>query len=144
MIKGKLGMVSESIAVFALLEQPKYFPPKERVRVKVEGVSARLSVLAMPNEAAGEHSMYSLDVEVNDVSHEGAGILCASRLDRGTQISLLVDSPAGPVACKGEVRYCKPEPEHENVFRVGLLLQEMGRLELARWTKMIEFAMEAA
>jgi hypothetical protein len=144
MIKGKLGMVSESIAVFTFMEKPRYFPPKERVRVKVEGVSATLGVLANPHEEVAEHPMYSLEVEVNDVSHEGVGILSSSRLDRGTQISLLVDSPAGPVQCKGEVRYCKPEPEHDSLYRIGILLQQMGRLELARWTKMIEFAMEAA
>lgn len=131
--KGKVSMASEGIVAFTFAGEPISMPPREKSRIKVEGVGATMSA-----------DCGTLDVEVSDISAEGCGILSSAQVEKGTTIDLMIDSPAGPIDCKGEVRYCKTEPELQGLFRIGLLLQPLGRLEQARWNKMIEYSLEAA
>lgn len=131
--KAKVSLASEGIVTFLTLGEPMSMPPRERARIKVDGVSASLG-------ANGG----SIDVELSDISQEGCGVLSSVQVEKGSVISLSIDSPAGPIDCQGEVRYCKTDPEMEGFYRLGVLLQPLGRLEQARWNKMIEYSLEAA
>ena len=132
-IKAKVSMASEGIIAFTFVGEPASMPPREKARIKVEGVGATLS---SPSGA--------IDVEVSDISLEGCGILSSVQVDKGSRIEVMVDSPAGPIDCKGEVRYCKSDAEMQGLYRIGVLLEPLGRLEQARWNKMIEYSLEAA
>lgn len=132
-IKGKVTMASEGIVAFAFVAEPQNLPPREKARIKVEGVSATLST----NNGA-------IDVEIADISIEGCGILSPGQVEKGSVIELMIDSPAGPINCRGEVRYTKTDSEMPGLYRLGILLEPFGRLEQARWNKMIEYSLEAA
>ena len=132
-IKAKVSMASEGIIAFTFSAEPLSLPPREKARIKVEGIGATLT-----------SSNGAIDVEVSDISIEGCGLLSSVQVEKSSLVELLVDSPAGPIDCRGEVRYCKNDSEMPGLYRIGLLLQPLGRLEQARWNKMIEYSLEAA
>jgi PilZ domain-containing protein len=142
MLHCRLGVMTEGLAVFTLEDPPRYLAQKEPVRKKVDDISGTLTILKVPGEQEQPDTV--IDVVVIDISQDGAGIISPLRVTRGSTIKLLVRTAAGPITRNGEVRYCKPEPQHRETYRVGVLLKDMGRLESARWARLLDLSLGAA
>ncbi len=109
-------------------EQVRYMPSRERARLRIEGLGGAFNY-------NGVDTPFSL----NDVSLAGCGIVTPYSIPRGAKLNLHIDTDQGVVKCVGEVRYCKPDGNIEGAFRLGILLEPMGRLETARWNNLFEF-----
>lgn len=127
LLKGTVNAKSDEQIVMMLNEPIKLIQSSEQARIAVTDVKAILRY-------EGE----SIEAAVLDVSIGGAGLQVAQVLERGATIELAMDSPHGPVAAVGIVRYCRPEPDVENLFRVGVQLNGMSRVDGARWRRMFE------
>lgn len=123
---------NEDEVVFEIHEQIRYMPSRERARLRVEGVTGTF-----------RHDGVETPFTVNDISLEGCGIVVPHPISRGVKLELQVETPQGPIACPGEVRYSKPDPDIPGAFRLGIQLEGLGRLEAARWARMFEFYLAA-
>ncbi len=112
-------------AVFRLAKAIIYVAAKENARISVA-----------PMQCIVQYEGSSVQTEVVDVSAGGFGMLAPQAFKRGDIIQVEIESPFGPVACGGEVRYCKPDAEASGSFRVGIRTAEMERLEKARWNRL--------
>lgn len=121
------GQESDDLSL-SISEQVRFMPSRERARLCVEGISGVF-----------KHNGVDTPFSVSDVSLAGCGLVAPYAIQRGTKLDLDIDTPQGHVRCVGEVRYCKPDPEIPGAYRFGMLLDTMGRLEMARWSKLFEF-----
>ena len=112
--------------VFHIAGPVHFGAPTEEVRYCVEGV-------------VGILQMDGMDVEfvVGDVSRSGIGGYSYTQVERGTKCDFSIDSSFGQIRGSGEVRYCRPDPKDITRYRIGLQVKEIGRIESARWHKMI-------
>lgn len=90
-----------------------------------------------------ERSLVSLEFEdrtltatMVDVSEKGIGLLVAGVAQKGESCLVSIQSHEGEVSCRATVRYCRPDKHAGSVNRLGLNIQEMGRIDLARWHKL--------
>ena len=114
--------------VLGIHEQVRFMPARERARLCVEGISGVFN-----------HNGVDTPFSVSDVSLAGCGLVAPYAVQRGTKLYLEVDTAQGPIKCSGEVRYCKPDIEIPGAYRLGMSLDTMSRLEMARWAKLFEF-----
>jgi hypothetical protein len=123
---GVLSMVNADEYLFEIPQPLRLTSPNEEARVYVEDVSGILKGETM-----------EVDVLVVDVSRRGAGVLAPLPLTAGEKVVLSLDTAQGPVECTGEVRYCRPDTKAWGQYRAGLLLDDMGRIEKARWARLV-------
>lgn len=95
---------------------------------------ARLIVASCPGSLMIEG--LGLSVDLHDVSVEGCGVLVDRSLKRGSLGKLAVDSPHGRIDAEVEVRYCRPDAEQFGMYRAGLRIRQIGRIEKARLQKL--------
>jgi hypothetical protein len=124
----ELSVVSGDDLVFSIPQPLRLVTPNEEARVYVRDVTGILKGETM-----------EVDVLVVDVSKKGAGVLAPMPLAAGERITLELDTLQGPVICCGEVRYCRPDSREWGQFRAGILLDDMGRIERARWARLVGF-----
>ncbi len=105
---------------------PKYGPATEDVRYSTEAMSGTLLTGAR-----------KVDLEIGDISSKGLGGHVGSELARGTSVRFAIDGLYGQVAGAAEVRYCRADHTQPGRFRIGLLITEVGRIDQARWTRML-------
>lgn len=112
--------------VFHIAGAVHFGAPTEEVRYCVEGV-------------VGVLQFDGMDVEfvVGDVSRSGIGGYSYTQVERGTKCDFVIDSSFGQIRGSGEVRYCRPDPKDLTRYRIGLQVIDIGRIESARWHKMI-------
>ena len=101
-------------------------PKKENARVSMFGFRGRILF-------EGAEFAFTLV----DISENGMGIICASNLERGTNVEFEVYTPIGSVNGLGEIRYCRADADAANQFRVGVLVSELDRIERARWNQLL-------
>lgn len=106
------------------------------VRVLEANEQARIAVSDVKAMVRVGHE--SFETNVLDVSVGGVGIHSDRAIERGLQIEIAMDSPHGPVAAIGTVRYCRTDPECPPLHRVGIQLETMSRVDGARWRRMFE------
>ncbi len=111
----------------AIPEPVRFLTANEPVRISVQGLTATIT-------ANGE----AVEAKVVDLSARGAGLVTTSEFTRGDKVAVSFSTPLGIVECTGVVRYTKPEPAEDGYFRVGLELDDLGRIEHARWNRLIE------
>jgi len=114
--------------VFAVPQTIRFMPAREKARLAVRGVTGICTYQGL--ETA---------FDVSDVSLEGIGIVLPVGVLRGAHLELEIQSPHGPIQCNGHVRYCRTDPDVAGWFRIGILLDDMGRLETARWARLFEY-----
>jgi hypothetical protein len=105
----------------------KPLPPKENLRLHMGGLPGKI-----------QFDGVEYDMTVQDISSEGMGLVTDCFAPRGATVCIEVETEQGPIVCTGEVRYCRQEATNTNQFRLGLLLNPMGRLERARWARIFE------
>lgn len=118
----ELTMVSGEDALFSIHQSMRLLTPSEEARVFVGDVEGSL-----------QGDLLDIDIIILDISRRGAGILAPIPVSAGERVRLEVDTPTGTVTCYGEVRYCKPDSRVFGHYRAGLRLEEMDRIEKARW-----------
>lgn len=121
----ELMVVSGEEYLFSIPQQLRLTTPREEARVFV-------------NEIAGiiQGDLVEVDILVIDVSQKGAGVLAPTPLTVGEKVMLSVETEQGSVQCAGEVRYCRADKAWGQ-YRAGLLLDDMGRVERAKWAKLV-------
>lgn len=127
LFRALLKGISPNELAFAIPEPVRFLTASEQVRVSVEGVTATLT-------SAGR----ALETTVVDLSVGGAGLVSTREIKRGEHVRVLFETPLGNVECDAEVRYCKAESIEDGTYRIGVRLEELGRIERARWNRLVE------
>ena len=116
------------VELFLTIPEPvRFLTAHEAVRVSVDGLTALLTSKGRAVEA-----------EVVDLSVKGAGLLTTCEFTKGEKVTIAFSTPLGPVECTGVIRYAKPDPAEDDKYRIGLELDDLGRIERARWQRLIE------
>ena len=105
---------------------PKYGEVTEDVRYACEATGGGLTLGSRRYE-----------FEVGDISDKGLGGHVCTEIARGTTVGFEIDGLYGKVGGMAEVRYCRASPHKEGQFRIGLLIVEVGRIDQARWGRML-------
>ncbi|MBS1704273.1 MAG: PilZ domain-containing protein [Armatimonadetes bacterium] len=79
----------------------------------------------------------SLMVEVIDISSKGVGIITPIELPRRAEVTLVFILPKGDLDVRGNIRYSEAMDEGGTSFRTGIELQQMGRIDRARWNVLV-------
>lgn len=106
--------------------KPKYGAATEDVRYSTASMTGCLAV------GSKRHPM-----EIGDISSKGLGGHVDSEIARGVQVRFEIDGVYGQVGGTAEVRYCRADPARPGRFRIGLLIVAVGRIDGARWTRML-------
>lgn len=123
---GKLHLRSDSNLLLKIQPPIRYVAATEDARIRVDGISVMLKVDDEPFEAS-----------VSDASRKGMGLVSPIQVDKGAQVELEVTTPRGSVLATGQVRYCRPDNVESGKFRVGIKLDELNRLDRARWHRIL-------
>lgn len=104
------------------------------------GISWANSTEDMRTRVSGQTAIIEFEggrfeVTVADVSNHGIGMHSQIEIPAGSKLCIKIPTRMGPVDCAGTVRYCRNEG---NIFRIGVLLDSMSRLNSARWTSLVE------
>lgn len=127
LFRAVLRSVGSRELMFVIPEPVRFLTPSEQVRISVQGVTATIT---------GEGK--AVDATVVDLSVGGAGLVAACEIKKGEHVRVLFITPLGNVDCDAEVRYCKPESIEEGTYRIGVQLEDLGRIERARWNRLVE------
>lgn len=73
--------------------------------------------------------------ELIDVGEFGFGALIGQEIMPGTKLIADIGTTLGNVTANAAIRYCGPAKD--GLYRIGLELQEMGRLDRPRWKRYI-------
>lgn len=77
-----------------------------------------------------------VDVPVLDISSEGIGVLSPIKFGPRQLIQLQVFSQTKVIECTAEVRYCRKTRGPEQLYRLGLKVQELARMDAPYWRKL--------
>lgn len=127
--RGILGQVEEEYYTFIIRENIRYHAARENARLYAGNLAGTVTVGGV-----------KAPVHVEDYSKGGLGLEMSMQLKRGEVYEFSVESPAGPVDFKGEIRYSKADPEKEGNFRIGVQITAMDRLAAARWSSFFTLA----
>ena len=105
---------------------PKYGPVTEDVRYATEAMGGAITVGPKRHE-----------FEIGDISEKGLGGYVDADLARGMNVGFEIEGLYGKVGGMAEVRYCRADPTKAGRFRVGLLIVQVGRIDQARWVRML-------
>lgn len=83
-------------------------------------------------ELSGE----SYEMEVQDISMTGIGLMSSVPFERGAIVGLTIYTHVGTATATGEVRYCKQVPGEDAAYRLGIKLQFDERVSRSRWGSM--------
>lgn len=112
----------------------KYIASAEEYRLQCEPITVGL---ATPGDD------YSDTVAV-DVSPNGVGVLTSVPWGRGHTIQFMVPTILGDVHGTGQVRYARKLQEAPTVFRVGISIEAISRLDAQKWDQFVTRLAKAA
>lgn len=107
------------------------FVPDARIGFRASMGEARYVVEGVLGAASVEDE--KVQVTVLDVSGTGLAVLSPRQFERGQHLALHVLTPFGETWLDAEVRYSRKDRSQENVYRTGLKILKMDRLDAARW-----------
>ena len=93
---------------------------------------SRLTAPAFKTLVKTEGEDEPIPTRLLDVSSNGMLLVSEKPLDEGIHLAITVESDFGDVQCTGEIRSCKTQRDG-GPFQIGILLDEMNRIEKARW-----------
>ncbi|OJU65605.1 MAG: hypothetical protein BGO01_01410 [Armatimonadetes bacterium 55-13] len=125
-----LALGAETVFHFNLISKVDYKPATEEARHRVRECVVQLSMGA-------ERSVSGV---LHDVSDHGAGVLASESLAAGAVTEILLTIAGREVRLRAEVRHCSASPSAPGMYRIGLRLLEMGRMEGALWRGLAEDA----
>lgn len=112
-----------------LVGQVKYSWSAESRRKRVDDLKCEVS-----------YKGKELNCIVVDVSQQGLGVISTKKFESGEEFDVAISTKLGPVKGKATVRYCRPDADRPDHFRLGLLLEAMGRVDGPRWARFVEQA----
>lgn len=106
----------------------------------VTDISARPSIeearyLTQICKAVVETDSGTVEGSMIDASTSGMGLLLPNLLQKKSKVVVRVLTHVGEVKCVAEVRYCRADKQLIHTFRVGLKIDEMDRVDKARWSQ---------
>jgi hypothetical protein len=116
---GQLEII-EPIRTGAAPEAPRYH---------VEGVIVEVNL-----------DWLQLREQVLDVSATGLAFLSKAMLEVGSTIDMIVHTDGAKIPLSGEIRYCRKAPAHGDLYRVGVKIGELSRLDAAKWSRIRDAA----
>lgn len=126
MFRAELSLQAGDQLTFQVIGPTQYRRSKEDMRLLADGITGVLTC-----------DGFDIDVIFVDLSVKGAGVICGQQLTKGSAIELRIDSSQGPILCTGEVVYSKRMSLNDFQFRVGLSVTPRGRIDLARWQRLL-------
>ena len=109
-----------------------FAPSEETPRIYATGLSGQLK---------GHEKSASL--QVLDVSPLSLGVLADCGFDNGECLTMALPTEMGPVAASVSVANCREDPDVPGRFRLGLHIDDMARLDRARWGRLVAERAEA-
>lgn len=117
---------------FDLIGSISYSPSDETPRIYTTGLAGELT-------DGGETAAMT----VLDVSPLSLGVLVDRAFAAGQELTMELPTEMGPISAKVCVANCRPDPDREGSFRIGVNVVEMPRLDRARWGRLIVERSEA-
>lgn len=114
---------------FKIISELRYTAPKEAVRKAVQSLTATVATVK------GEQ-----DVSVSDISANGAGILSAERFEPGATARLTMTAMMRTISLECTVKHCRQDRQMKGMFRTGLKFENMNRVDMVAWSKVLEAA----
>lgn len=114
---------------FSIVSESKFIEPKEPARKAVQSLTAFLA-------KAGE----SLEVSISDISESGVGLLTNSAYEVGEPVILTMTAMMRTITLDCQVRHCRPDKQIKGMFRTGLQFENMNRVDLVAWAKVMDAA----
>ncbi len=72
-----------------------------------------------------------------DASKHSIGLICDQPIDRNSSVKVSVQGSSAVFHVEGHVLYCVTDRRHDKLYRFGLFVPEMPRLEQQRWERFI-------
>lgn len=132
------GLPTESKDGASAVEMVLTFSPIRQIKASEEMKSCRKSAQLLVGSI--RRSSGEMDVAIADVSPSGAGLILSKELKTSEKIELVVNVNERELTLAGEVRYCNKEKASPGMFRVGIQLKELSRVDSAIWTQFMEAA----
>lgn len=117
----------------------------EDMRIRIHGTRATLYAAPLPQDEFDEMSIGGCgekdpgielgSAQVVDVSSRGVGILVNLNFRKGDRLRIVLSTAWGPTECIAQVKYSKGEG---SLFRVGLSIEEIDRLNLGRFSRLLQ------
>lgn len=124
--RGEAVSFQSQMVQLALFQQATLRQKVENVRIRMAGQTC---IVKWEGNEYGATTV--------DISAKGLGILLQSRIEAGAEIEFELGTPIGSMFGTGKVVYCKFEPDSPGLFRVGIMVNDLDRLEQARWSKLL-------
>lgn len=105
-----------------------------RIRV-VESTGARRQIVQnweVKIHRSGEQTRGT----VHDVSSGGLGIDVETPIESGDEVELRIQTPVGEIRCRARVLYCRELQSGSEMYRCGVRIENMPRVDYARWARL--------
>lgn len=129
---GKVFAQANLDIAISLLGSISYAPSEETPRIFAAGLHGQL-----------EGHRGTAEIQVLDVSPLSLGVLADKGFDSGDHLTLAMPTEMGPVAAKVSVANCREDSKAPGQFRIGLHIEDMARLDRARWGRLVAERAEA-
>jgi hypothetical protein len=116
----------------SLIGSISYAPSEETPRIFASGLHGHL-----------EGHRGAAAIQVLDVSPLSLGVLADGGFDSGDRLTLAMPTEMGPVVAKVSVANCREDSNAPGQFRIGLHIDDMARLDRARWGRLVAERAEA-
>lgn len=121
---GEVREIAGLVVIFRLTSNLRLSAPTESVRFQASRFGVYCDLI-WDDE--------SHEVEVNDISTGGVGIISPVAVDRAEVVELRFRTRTGEAICQAEVRYCRPLADDSNRYRIGCRLEFADRVSKGRW-----------
>ena len=122
---------------------------REEIAIRVVGTIAygpseetpRIFASGLEGELKGPHGNGTM--VVLDVSPVSLGVMVDAEFSPTDELHMEMGTAMGPLSAKVSIANVRPDPTSPGCFRMGLHIVDMGRLDRARWGRLIAEHAEA-
>jgi hypothetical protein len=129
---GKVFAQANLDIAIALNGSISYAPSEETPRIYASGLNGQL-----------QGGKKTASLQVLDVSPLSLGVLADSGFESGDRLVMSLPTEMGPVAAQVSVANCREDPNAPGHYRIGLHIDDMARLDRARWGRLVAERAEA-
>lgn len=128
-IEGTNGRIIEATKTtlnLVITSPVKFTASPEAVRIAVQDYPTRIQV-----------GSQDLTGNLADIGPNGIGVKLSTKIEPSVPVVLTIQTPYGPVRTQGVTKYCRIDPDRAELFRVGIMFTDLGRLERPRWDRFL-------
>lgn len=111
----------------SVVGDPVFSTPGQEARYRASEITVTISGIGMPIKA-----------QAVDLSASGIGISTKTQIPRFARVRLMVQAHSAYFECMGLVRYCRPDTESKDMYRVGFQVEFDDRLSRAMWLRLVQ------